>query len=607
VPRLSTPAWIALLSGAGLGALLWLSAVPPSASTTAEAPSEFVIRGARVFDGEGMLGERDVHVRDGLIAAVGVELDADGIAEVDGRGHTLLPGFIDSHVHAYLEARREALRFGTTSMLDMFADPAMLPAARRERWALAPSDQADLWSAGMLATAPGGHGTQFGMAVPTLSTADEAEAWVAARAAEGSDYIKLVREDLGAYQPDGARMPTLDAAISKALIDAAHRRGLLALAHVSRVQHAREVLAAGADGLVHVPQDAAGDAEFVRLAQASGAFVVPTLSVIAALSGRGNELQDAPALAARLHAGQRAALRTRPNFAPAHRRLLDNAMVNVGGLHAAGVTILAGTDAPNPGTAHGVSMHQELALLVEAGLSPIEALRAATSAPAHAFKLADRGRIAAGLRADLILVEGDPSLDILATRALRTVWKNGRVLADPTPTDASALAAGSPLAAGMLADFDGETLPAQWMPASDQMRGGRSRARLRRIAPGADDSAGALEVEAELVGPGPDGAPPWAGVFFSPSAQPMQPVDASALKVLSMRVRSESQPLTVLLFNGPSQPAWVAVEAQAGWRTVEIDLHALAGFDPRSFAGLSVSAGGGEGTTQFSIDSVQVR
>jgi imidazolonepropionase-like amidohydrolase len=605
--RLSTPAWLALLSAAGIAALLWLRTAPEGAPDSQPAPSEFVIRGARVFDGETMLGERDVHVRAGLIAAVGVELDAKGLAEVDGRGHTLLPGFIDSHVHAYLEARREALRFGTTSLLDMFADPAMLPAARAERESLQPSDQADLWSAGTLATAPGGHGTQFGLNVPTLSTPDEAEPWVAARAAEGSDYIKLVREDFGAYQPDGARMPTLDAATSTALIEAAHRRGMLALAHVSRIQHAREVLAAGIDGLVHVPQDAAGDAEFVRLAKESGAFVVPTLSVIAAVSGRSNDLQDAPALAERLHAGQRAALRTRPNFAPAHRHLLDNALANVGALHAAGVTILAGTDAPNPGTAHGASMHQELALLVEAGLSPVEALRAATSAPARAFKLADRGRIAAGLRADLILVEGDPSLDILATRALRRVWKNGRALADPAPAEAGTLAAGSTLAAGMLADFDAETLPAQWMPASDQMRGGRSRAQLRRIAPGADDSVGALEVEAELVGPGPDGAPPWAGVFFSPSAQPMQPVDASALKVLSMRVRSESQPLTVLLFNGPSQPSWVAVEAQPGWQSVEIDLHALAGFDPRSFAGLSISAGRAEGTVRFAIDSVQVR
>jgi imidazolonepropionase-like amidohydrolase len=97
-------------------------------------------------------------------------------------------------------------------------------------------------------------------------------------------------------------------------------------------------------------------------------------------------------------------------------------------LRQAQVPVLAGSDAPNPGTAHGISLHRELELLVRAGLSPLEALRAATSTPARAFHLSDRGRIAVGLRADLVLVDGDPTTDILATRAIRTVWKLGRAV-----------------------------------------------------------------------------------------------------------------------------------------------------------------------------------
>ena len=87
--------------------------------------------------------------------------------------------------------------------------------------------------------------------------------------------------------------------------------------------------------------------------------------------------------------------------------------------------ILAGTDAPNPGTAHGASLHRELELLVHAGLAPTEALAAATSVPASAFHLADRGRVARGLRADLVLVNGDPTRDITATRDIVGVWKGG--------------------------------------------------------------------------------------------------------------------------------------------------------------------------------------
>ncbi len=95
-------------------------------------------------------------------------------------------------------------------------------------------------------------------------------------------------------------------------------------------------------------------------------------------------------------------------------------------LHEAGVPILVGTDAPNPGTFYGVSMHRELELLVRAGLTPLEALAGATSRAAAAFDLEDRGRIAPGLRADLLLVEGDPTTDIMQSRDVSGIWKEGR-------------------------------------------------------------------------------------------------------------------------------------------------------------------------------------
>ncbi|MEW6737805.1 MAG: amidohydrolase family protein [Acidobacteriota bacterium] len=94
-------------------------------------------------------------------------------------------------------------------------------------------------------------------------------------------------------------------------------------------------------------------------------------------------------------------------------------------LRDAHVLILAGTDAPNPGTAHGLSLHRELELLVQSGLTPLEALASATSAPAQAFCFHDRGHIAEGVRADLVLVNGDPSVNINATRDIVGVWKLG--------------------------------------------------------------------------------------------------------------------------------------------------------------------------------------
>ena len=94
-------------------------------------------------------------------------------------------------------------------------------------------------------------------------------------------------------------------------------------------------------------------------------------------------------------------------------------------LARAGVPLLAGTDAPSPGATYGASLHGELELLVGAGLTPVQALTAATSNAARAFKLADRGRVERGMRADLVLVDGDPTRDILATRRIVEVWKRG--------------------------------------------------------------------------------------------------------------------------------------------------------------------------------------
>ena len=101
------------------------------------------------------------------------------------------------------------------------------------------------------------------------------------------------------------------------------------------------------------------------------------------------------------------------------------ALDSVRAFHQNGTPILAGSDSPNPGTTPGASLHRELELLVEAGLTPSEALKAATANPADAFGLVDRGRIAPGFRADLLLVEGNPISRITDTRRIAGIWKRG--------------------------------------------------------------------------------------------------------------------------------------------------------------------------------------
>jgi len=116
------------------------------------------------------------------------------------------------------------------------------------------------------------------------------------------------------------------------------------------------------------------------------------------------------------------------HVAPEHRPMtqIDHGMRFIRACHNAGVPILAGTDAPNPATAPGASLHRELQLLVESGFSTTDALAAATSRPAGVFGLHDRGRIEEGLRPDLVLVAGDVERDISRTLEIRNVWRQGR-------------------------------------------------------------------------------------------------------------------------------------------------------------------------------------
>ena len=146
-------------------------APPVAAEAADDAPPEisFAIVGVKVFDGEAFRSEQDVWVEDSRIRSVGQGLDLPAdLARVDGRGRTLVPGLIDGHVHTFGGTLNDAVRFGITTVLDQFTDPQLATSKRAARDTLARGDEADLFSAGMLATADGGHGTQYGTPVETV-------------------------------------------------------------------------------------------------------------------------------------------------------------------------------------------------------------------------------------------------------------------------------------------------------------------------------------------------------------------------------------------------------------------------------------------------------
>jgi imidazolonepropionase-like amidohydrolase len=505
---------------------------------------------------------------------------------------------------------------GVTTAVYLFWDPAAARQRPAEPGAGGATGRADLRSAGTHVTVPGGHGTEYGRPIPTLASAADARSFVAARVAEGSDYIKIVFDGGRMY---GMTYPTLDREELRAVVAAAHERHKLALVHIGDLAGAREAVDAGADGLAHLFVDQPGDAAFVGLVVARHAFVIPTLSVLDAIAGgtEGARLRTDHRLSPYLPPNDATMLgRAFPRRPGAPAARLEFALTTVAALSRARVPILAGTDAGNPGTAHGISLHGELALLVRAGLSPEQALAAATSVPASIFGLSDRGRVAEGLRADLVLVDGDPTRDITATRAIDAVWKQGARF--DRAGLANALAAARELAdrppagseSGLVSDFESGTLAATfgvgWSVSTDAMASGKSRGELKVVDDGADGTAKSLEVSGAIS---PAMSSPWAGAMFSPGAQIMAPVNLSGKREIRFWARGDGQTYRVMMFaeSRGMAPQIQTFVAGPAWTEYAFPLNAFGQIDGRGLMAVLFVGGTGAGPFAFRIDQVRFR
>ena len=350
------------------------------------ATSKIALTNVRVFDGQRIRQPSTVVIDGGLISD-----DATGAREIDTHGHILLPGFIDAHIHLDGPENLEQMsRAGVTTALDMGAWRPSLLTSLREKVGVT-----DLRSSGIAATAPGSRHSQIPGRPPIslVSNASEAAKFVADRVAEGSDYIKII-----------ADIPGPDQFTLNALVTAAHDHGKIAIAHAVTYESTIMALESKVDVLTHAPLDKALDDAGIESMRSSSCIAVPTLIM---MKGTAKNL---------------AGIRPGIDYVNAH--------ASVGAMYRAGIPVLAGTDSNRaPGVPamipHGESLHDELQLLVDAGLSTVDALRAATSLPAKHFGLHDRGVIEPGRRADLVLLTADPIQDIRNTRLVEQIWCGG--------------------------------------------------------------------------------------------------------------------------------------------------------------------------------------
>jgi imidazolonepropionase-like amidohydrolase len=453
----------------GFSALLFglvaaMVALVPLARAAGIAPERDVteIRHVRVIDGTGRPPIEDATITIegekiiGIGPSTGTEPHAPALV-IDGRGMTVMPGIINAHGHLGLvdgtensatyytrdhvmAELRQYERYGVTTMLSLGLNRDLIYGIRADQ-------QAGRLGGATVLVADRGNGVLGG--APTLphapdqlytpTTPEEARKDVDAAVGRQTNFIKIWMDSL--Y---GSR-PRMDPLIAQAIIEEAHAHHTPVAAHEFTLADAKWLVNAGVDVLGHSVRNEVIDAEFIRMMQEHGTYYVPTLTVdnsAFVYADHPEYLQTAffrnsvpPPLYAMLTGpGYRAKVEADPLTAR-HRNDFANAEKNLKLAEDAGLKVAFGTDSgANPFRIPGFAEHNELALMVAAGLTPMQAIHAATGVNAQMLGIADRtGTLVVGHQADLLLLAGNPLDDIHNTRRIVKIWHNGLEIQPAVP------------------------------------------------------------------------------------------------------------------------------------------------------------------------------
>ncbi|KAL6872852.1 hypothetical protein J3F83DRAFT_731186 [Trichoderma novae-zelandiae] len=378
--------------------LLQERAPDPNAMVRRQEPAprtKTAIKNVHVFDGTRLGPLQNI-----IIDGEHISNDSSNIeTTVDGNGGVLIPGLIDSHVHISDVAGLEALAsYGVTTAMVMSCRNYTQCAPLRNL-----DGVASFVSAGIPATGPGSqHSRTFNLSAPYLIYPDaNATEVVSYTFGNGSDFYKITAEASGPSQ-----------ALQNALVEAVHNLGRQSMTHAADLEAWAQAAISGTDGIQHIPTNGRINASNIMTVRRSpNTWSTPTMNIARYAFSNPVLLQ----------------FTGHPIGGPDS---YENVYENVKALHAAGIPILAGTDAvgtinANISVPFGLTLHFELENLVEAGLTTVEALRAATEVAAQHHKLTDRGKIAPGMRADLILLNSNPLANISNTRDIAKVWVGG--------------------------------------------------------------------------------------------------------------------------------------------------------------------------------------
>jgi imidazolonepropionase-like amidohydrolase len=370
-----------------------------------------------------------------------------GAAVEDLTGKYLLPGLIDSHVHLGLvngldqnftkyysrENVERQLRiyaaYGITSVFTLGTDGDQIHQLVADQRREGRINEARVFTAGRGVVYKGSYGGVAGLD-QSVATPAEAVAMVNREAAKGADFIKLwVDDEFGSFP---SRMPP---AISKAVIDTAHRDGKKAVAHVFYHANAVELVGEGVDGFMHEVRDRVDEPALISAMQRKGVWQVSaTLSREASFTYKLLPFVDdpffsrgvTPQVLAELKSPERQQrLASAPSFAK-YPQVLRTAMTNFALQAKGGVPYGMGTDSGPSGRFPGYFAHWELELMVKSGITPLQAITAATGRNAQFVGARDIGTVQPGKWADLLVLDKDPIAEISNTRSIREVFIAGR-------------------------------------------------------------------------------------------------------------------------------------------------------------------------------------
>lgn len=463
--------WTMGMAFAGALGLAGCMAVTPAAPDVATEP-DLIVRSVSVIDTEaGTFSKpQDILVANGIIISVvsaGAAITPADALEIDGAGLFAMPGLIDVHAHVgeggigsqddstRLRALQQFMRYGVTSIFvpgGTGSGDADFSRMRTHCETLV-GQCPGLFGSGSLITAAGSHplSTIFGMdsdappeviaalGVSVLAEDTDIEELIAYKAAGGLDAVKIVIED---GPPPWYPRPRLTDEQIAEIVSAAHSQGLKVFAHISTAAQVDLAAKFGADGIMHAPTDFLPADTAAAMAEA-GMWYVPTFSLYdGILTWSRAQGENDPYALKGVEPSVIASLANEGFLAAAHEpeamalAYIENAKANLRTANEAGVEIAMGSDVNNPFVYPGYSAHEELAWMVEAGLTPAEALRAATRGSAAMLGKADTlGRIAPGYEADILLLKRNPLEDVLASRSLASVISDGQAVSPVVSDD----------------------------------------------------------------------------------------------------------------------------------------------------------------------------